>query len=113
MIYIVFLVNLAITVVVEATVIWLLFRKGTFVYYSFLCNLLTNPALNLLLLIAVNFLGMKYYYAILVPLEIIVVLVETYVYRLLCKFSTKKAFSVSLLANVISFGVGLVIYMFI
>jgi hypothetical protein len=51
MIYFRFLVNLLLTILIEGSLTAIIFRRRDYVYYSFLCNILTNPALNLILLI--------------------------------------------------------------
>lgn len=109
MIYLVFLWALGLTILVEGAAMALLFGKRRYVYCSLLCNLLTNPALNLLLLLAVNGLGADAYAPALFLLEFAVVLVEGYVIRLLCSFSRRKALAVSLLLNALSFLAGLLI----
>lgn len=110
MIYIEFLFNLLLTILIEGIVIFLLFRKLEFVYYSMLCNILTNPALNLILLLATSFLGASCYSAALLILESLAILVEAYVLKLLCRFTYKKAIAVSGLMNILSCTAGLLIY---
>lgn len=110
MIFLIFLGNLAATIIIEGAVIALLFRRHDFVYYSFLCNLLTNPAVNLLLVLAVTALGTAFYYPALAVLEISAVIIEAYVYRMLCGFKTSKALWVSALANAASFLAGFLFY---
>lgn len=110
MIVLIFLGNLAATIIIEGTLIALLFRRRDFVYYSFLCNLLTNPAVNLLLALVTTYLGTEFYYPALILLEVSAVLIEAYVYRTLCGFKTIKALCVSALANTISFGAGFLFY---
>ncbi|MBP7402839.1 MAG: hypothetical protein KBA30_09505 [Clostridia bacterium] len=83
-----------------------LFRRWDFVYYSLLGNLLTNPALNLLLLLAVRMAGAAAYWPALAVLEAGAVTVEAVVLRMLCGFSPCRALIVSLMLNVLSFGAG-------
>lgn len=87
----------------------LLFRRRDFVYYSLLCNLLTNPALNLILLLAVNLAGLEAYLPALIAAELAAVLVEAWVLRLLCRFRLSKALVLSLLLNAVSFAAGLLL----
>jgi hypothetical protein len=110
MIYIAFLFNLILTIIIEGAVILLLFRRLEFVYYSMLCNILTNPALNLILFIATSILGGFCYETALMILESLAVLVEAYVLKLLCRFTYKKAIAVSGLMNIVSCTAGLLIY---
>ncbi len=110
MIYIVFIANFIITSVVEGAFIYLLFRKRNFVYYSLLCNMLTNPAMNLLLMAAVKVFGPGYYFISLLLFEIIAVLTEAYVLGMLGNMKFTKALSVSTLLNIASFLLGITMY---
>lgn len=95
-----------ITVITEGTTMALLFRNRKFVYYSFLGNLLTNPALNLIMLIVYLLADTPWLYISLALLESAAVLIEAHVYRLLCGFKIAKAFGVSALLNVVSLAAG-------
>lgn len=88
----------------------LLFRRLDFVYYSLLCNVLTNPVLNLILLVAVHLGGLACYYPVLVVLEITATTIEAYVLKLLCRFRYGKAIAVSCLLNLTSFVIGILCY---
>ena len=110
MIYRSIFINLALTVLVEGAVVGLIFRNRKVIYYSFLCNLLTNPALNLIIFAVLAAFGEKYYYAALIPLEISVVFIEAYIYRVLGNFTFKKAFLTSFIANAVSCGIGFAMY---
>lgn len=101
------LICLALTVIAEGLVILLLFRSLRFVYYSLLANLLTNPALNALLVILTTLLGSSAYLPALIALELAAVAAETLVYRTLCDFRPLKALGVSALLNAVSLGLGL------
>lgn len=98
------------TVMVEGTFIGIAFRRRDYVYYSFLCNLLTNPLLNVILLLVTNILDVACYFPALIVLEATVVFVEAYVLRLLCGFVYKKALLVSLVMNALSFLTGLLVF---
>lgn len=110
MIYGTFLVNLTLTIFIEGLVIVLLFRRLRFVYYSFLCNIITNPALNLILLAIIQCLGAAYYRASLIILESAAVFVEAYVMMLLSTLSFKKALAVSALMNSVSCIIGILLH---
>ena len=84
-------------------------RRKDWTYYSFLCNCMTNPALNVLILGIYNYTELGYYGPLAV-LEILAWLAEALVYMRLCDFSQGKALAVSLVLNVLSFGAGLVIF---
>lgn len=110
MIYLVFLINLGLTILTEGIVIALLFRRWDYIYYSVLCNILTNPALNLILLIVVKFAGVAYYTPTLIVLEITVLFIEAGVLKHLCGLRYYKAITVSCLMNFTSFVVGVFLY---
>ena len=84
------LTNLLLTVVLEGGALWVFSRDKKLVWYSFLCNLLTNPPA-------------------LVCLELLVVAAEAFVYRLLVGWPWKKAGLCSLVLNGFSCGVGLLL----
>ncbi len=113
MIYLVFAWNLALTVAVEGAAMGLLFRRRDYMYYSLLANVITNPAVNLLLFFSVGNLGWSYW-PVLGVLEIGAVAIETVIYRKICDFSSGtgawgKALGVSVLLNVLSYGTGCLI----
>ena len=110
MIYIVFITNFLFTALIEGILIYLLYRKKEFVYYSILCNMLTNPSMNLLLFFVTKVFGYAYYYIILMVLEIIVVLVEAFIYKLLSNLKISKSLLLSALLNFMSFLFGLLVY---
>ena len=99
---------LALTIVVECG-LSLFFRSKQLTYAVLLCNLLTNPLLNLLLLLFVMFFGREFYYVVLVALELVVVGVEAFVIRLLTDYRPAKALLLSFFFNAASYSVGLLI----
>jgi len=104
-----FVLCLIITIVVEGILILLWYARWDYAYYSILCNIITNPMLNLLLYLLIWGLGSKFYIPALVMLEIIVVFVEAYIYKILCNFTKKEAFKLSLVLNISSYLIGLII----
>lgn len=105
-----FVLCLVVTIIVEGIVIFIKYGRKDYVYYSLLCNVLTNPILNLLLCVLVLVLGSEIYMIALMILEIIVVIVEAYVYKILCHFLDKEALKVSLLLNISSYLIGLIVF---
>jgi len=105
----VFLWSLLLTFIIEGLAVLVIYRRKEYVYYSVLCNLLTNPALNLLLAVSVRVLGGSAYYPALVVLEPAVVLVEAAVYDYICGFGMRKSVTLSVILNVLSFTAGAVI----
>lgn len=98
------------TAAVEALVMLLLCRNPRYMYYSLLCNLLTNPAMNVALWLLTGALGVQFYAVILLALEAAVVVVEGAVYHSLIGWRWGKALLASLLLNAASFLVGRVLY---
>ena len=101
------LLALALTVLVECGLA-LFFRSRRLVYAVFLCNLLTNPLLNLILLLYYTYIGRHYYWLVIAALEICVFIAEALLLRLMMRYTAKRAFALSLLFNGCSFLVGLV-----
>lgn len=110
MIFVYFLIALILTEIIECTSMFLMFKSKRFVYYISLCNLLTNPAVNLIALGVGDIWG-SFVYKLSIPiLEISVVIIEAYIIRLLCRFTIKKAVLVSAILNSLSFVCGLVFF---
>ncbi len=106
MIYQLFAGSLALTLLTEGVLIWLLCRKSRYIYYSVLGNLLTNPALNLALLFTVKLLGPVFYAPSLIFLEAAAVYAEARIYKMLCPCPMRKALRLSFLLNLMSFSIG-------
>ena len=73
-----------------------------------LVNIITNPALNCLLLILSLSISPKMNYYAIIPLEIIIVFVEGLIYKKMLK-TKLNSFLFSLILNAFSFVVGLII----
>jgi len=108
-IYFVFLWSLLLTIVIEGIAILTIFRRKKYVYYSMLCNLLTNPAMNLLLAASVTLFGVGKYYLTLVIAELAVITVEAAVYNYICRFGMRKSLLLSAFLNALSCVAGLAI----
>ena len=107
MVYLLFAVDLGVTILVEGLLVLLWSRKWDFVYYSLLGNLLTNPAMNLLLLAAVHTFGSASYAVTLLFLEAAAVAVEALLYRMLGNLKISHAVLLSVTLNLASFLSGL------
>ena len=97
------------TVITESAVILIVFRQKKYAYFSALCNILTNPALNLILALSVYYLGMRAYYPTLVAGELAVICVEAAVYTYICGLKAVKSVLLSTLLNGASFATGILI----
>ncbi|MBQ1825383.1 MAG: hypothetical protein II113_02040 [Firmicutes bacterium] len=113
--YLVMLCALALTIVVEGIAILIIKRKKEYLGYSVLVNLITNPVVNLIILIVNSIWGIwniwffsgDYISPYIIVLEIIVVLVEARCYRGMTGMAMKKALGLSLVLNALSFFVGI------
>ena len=99
--------SLAITVFAEGVLTAIWFKNGRMVYFSVLCNLITNPALNILVIAAVSAFGAAAYVPAVALMELAVFAVEAYIWRSLCRFSWGKALWIAFITNLLSFGAGL------
>ena len=105
--YLVILCQLVFTILIEGSVmiVWQYSKEA--LGYSVLANLMTNPPLNLLLLyLSGQGIGLFATLSIRLGLEAIVVLAEALAYMGMMKVSIKKALLISLVLNLVSFGIG-------
>ena len=109
MIFISLLKYFILTCLIEGGTILLISRNKKYVYYSLLCNVLTNPALNYIMMLYGAFFGEEYYLVVLAVLEGIVMVVEAIVYKSTSKDSILKSIGLSLVCNAASFCVGLLL----
>ena len=100
---------LAVTLVVECG-LSLIFRSRQLTYAVFLGNLLTNPALNLIMILYGSFVGASGYLIVLSILEVVAVGVEALVFRLMTQTVWLRAIGLSLLFNASSFLVGVILF---
>ena len=108
-----FFLLFALTVLVEGLLAWALFRRLRIVYDTFLCNLLTNSAMNILLTLFVSLRGAGGYALLVAALETAVVVTEALILRALNGWTYPKAFACSLLLNAASYGAGLLAHRWI
>lgn len=101
-----FLRALLLTTAIEAAVILLFFRNWKYAYYTVLCNAISNPCMNLLLLLGLTALGAVAYLPLLVSLEVCVVAVEGLLLHRLIEMHAKKALALSALLNTCSVMIG-------
>lgn len=99
---------LALTVAIECGAAALLFRQRHKVYAVLLCNLLTNPLVNLTLLLVSAF-APEHYAPALALLEAGALLAEGWLLAQLLPLPRLRALALSLLLNALSFGIGLLL----
>lgn len=102
-------VCLLLTVSAEGIVISLIYRKKNYFWYSVLCNLVTNPALNLIMLLCSPYLSRAMGYCLLALLELIAVVTEGIIYRALIQKSLTRCILLSLALNAVSFLAGVIL----
>jgi len=101
---------LLLTIAVEGALTFLIFRKVRYLYYVLLLNILTNPLLNFIMLLYYSYIGMNHYYILLYVLEVVVVIVEGFIFAKLTDIKIPKALLVSLVLNVGSYLFGLWVF---
>lgn len=103
-------IALALTVAIEAAAMFVMHKNTRYMYYSLLCNLLTNPALNLSLWLLAEWLGAEVYWPAAALLELAVLFIEGGVYRYLTRMGWAKSLLTSFILNTCSFTVGLLLF---
>lgn len=104
--------SFVLTLIIEYIIIKLLFiRKKVFIPVL-LVNMITNPLVVYIYNI-MSLYSFAYKDVILVFLELLVVIVEGYVYKYLLEIKWKRALIISFIANVVAYIVGLLISLFI
>jgi hypothetical protein len=105
--YLVILCQLVFTILVEGSVMIVWQNSKEALGYSVLANLMTNPPLNLLLLyLAGQGVGLYATVGIRLGLEVLVIAAEALAYRGMMKTDIKNAIRISLVLNLVSFGIG-------
>ncbi len=100
----------AITCVTEIVPMLFLKDRWGFVKTSLLCNIVTNPVLNVIVaMVLVGTNNYTAYYIVLAILEIFVVFVEGLYYKHFVGIRYKKALLISLVANLCSYVCGTII----
>ena len=105
--FLVILCQLVLTILIEGIVIALWKRSKEALIDSVYVNVLTNPPLNLtLMLLSGVGLSLGLVFTIRIGLEIAVVFIEAVAYKFMLGSSFKKAFWLSFVLNLISFALG-------
>ena len=103
-------VTCALTCIAEAVSLLFFGDRWRLVKTSVLCNIVTNPVLNVIVaMVLVYTNNYTIYYVILALLELLAVFVEGLYYKHFCEINLKRALLISLLANVCSLVVGTVV----
>ena len=107
------LYSLIITIIIECLIGLIFgFRKKDLLNI-FLVNILTNPLLNAITGSVNYYFGLKVRTIVLIILEIIVVITEGYIYQKYFERRKINPYIVSLILNISSFGLGMIINNFI
>lgn len=100
------------TVVIEGIVMLLLTRSGRWVYCSILCNLVTNPVINLVLMLIRRSSGSDALYLTATAVgEVLVLIAEAHLYRFMTGAARRRCYLLSAVTNLVSFTAGLVLNM--
>ena len=105
----VMVISLTCTIIIEVGFAFILKYRGKDLLNVLLVNILTNPLLNSTI-VAINvYYGLKARNIALYILEVIVVIVEGYIYQKYLDRRKINGFILSLILNVASYGLGLII----
>ena len=101
--------TLLFTCIIEGIAILLIERKFIYVKYNSICNFVTNPILNIVILLLVNLISIRYYYAFVLVGEMIVIATETWLYGLMTNLSFNRRVVISVVTNFISYFLGMLL----
>jgi hypothetical protein len=105
-----YLLALLLTVVIEGGVAYLLgLRQSQQILAFAMINVITNPVLNYVVLV-LNYLGLDVSFLLIVALEILVVIVEWQLLVYIFQGPTGRFLLTSVLANTVSFLMGLLLF---
>lgn len=108
------IICLSCTIVIEIVIsIILKIRDKKDLINIMLANILTNPIVVTIPFSLNIFYGIKYYYLSLIILEILTIFVEGLIYKKYLKYHIINPYILSLILNVASYGIGLIINKFI
>lgn len=104
-------IALILTVVIEAAVMFAMTRSKEWVKFNLYCNLITNPLLNLGLMYVTRHAEGLYFFALLTG-ELLVLISEWILYKLMSDANSAKCFVRSLVTNAVSCAIGLFLSLF-
>lgn len=101
-------ISLTITLIVEVGFAFILRYRGKDLVNVLLVNFLTNPLLNSLVVTINYYYGLKTRNISLYIMEVLVVVIEGFIYQKYLERRKINGFLLSLLLNVASYGIGIV-----
>ena len=105
----VMLISLSITIIIEVGLSFILKYRKRDLLNVLLVNILTNPLLNSIIVAINYYYGIKARNISLIILEVIVVLVEGFIYKKYLNKRNINGYVLSLILNISSYGLGLLI----
>ncbi len=105
----VMLISLTCTLVIELCIAFVFKYRGNDLIYVLLVNILTNPLLNSIIVAINYYYGLKARNISLIILEIVVVIVEGFIYQKYLERRKINGYLFSLILNVSSYVIGLLI----
>ena len=100
----------ALTCIIEIIPLLFLKNRRQLIKTSLLCNVITNPIMNIILAIfAVYVTNLTAYTGIVIVMEIAVIMFEAFIFYNLIEESIKKCVVISVIINICSFIVGFLI----
>lgn len=105
----VMVISLTITLVIEVTIALILKYRGKDIVNVILVNILTNPLLNSVIVAINYYYGLKARNISLYILEVLIILVEGMIYKKYLNRKKINGYILSLILNIASYGLGLLI----
>ena len=105
----VMLISLSLTLIFELGMALILKYRGKDLVNIFLVNVLTNPLLNSVIVAINYYYGLKARFICLIIMEIFVVIIEGIIYYKYLNRRKINGFLLSLILNIASYGLGLLI----
>ena len=105
----VMIISLTITLVIELTIAFILKYRGKYLLNVFLVNIMTNPLLNSSIVAINYYYGLKTRNIMLYGFEVLVVIIEGFIYQKYLERRKINGFLLSLILNIASYGLGLLL----
>lgn len=104
---------LVLTIIIEGVAMFILTRSKEWVKCNILCNMVTNPILNISLFVLVYFTGLSWYSLGVFIGEAIVFTSEALLYKLMTGKGILKCIIYSVITNALSLVLGNIIFEFV
>lgn len=104
--YVIIILPLVFTIIIEGITIWILTKRKKWLHYNVLCNTFTTLLLNY---VEVYLVSSEYYINTVICGTLISIILEAILYIVLIHEDKKKCFIYSLISNLVSTALGIII----